>query len=253
MTRARRSKSARIPPLLLLAATTLALVGVSYVAFTIFGADNESDPSRAGTTGAASASTVVSVSVSTPSSRSAATAGVDRSAIPTPSTPAKPADRCAAEVGAAEAELAAARIAVEHWREHVQARTDLLAGRIDQATTKAIWKRTRLAGPTDLEHLTAATTAHAAARGGCTNTPGTKGTACRHRLTALAAAIAAGHAASRDWQAHLAMMAAHKAGAMDNAHAQTMWVAAWRAAPPHLTEFAHADRNLTRTPPCTPG
>ena len=238
MARARRSKSARIPPLLLLAATTLALVGVSYVAFTIFGADTASDPSRAGTTGAAPAS------LSSASSRSAA--------IPTPPTPAKPADRCAAEVGAAEAELAAARIAVEHWREHVQARTDLLAGRIDQATTKAIWKRTRLAGPTDLEHLTAATTAHAAARGGCATTPGTKGTACRHRLTALAAAIAAGHAVSRDWQAHLAMMAAHKAGAMDNADAQTMWVAAWRAAPPHLTAFAHADRNLTQTPPCTP-
>ncbi len=245
MARARRSKSARIPPLLLLALATLALVGVSYVVFNVFGDDNnQSETSRAGTAGAASASS--------PSAPSAGTARVQHNASPTPSTPAQPADACAAEVAAAEAELAAARVAADHWREHVRARTDLLAGRIDQATTKAIWKRTRLAGPTDLQHLTAATTAHQTARGGCTNTPGTKGTACRHRLTALAAAIAAGHAAAHDWQAHLAMMAAHKAGAMDNAHAQTMWVAAWRAAPTHLTAFAHADRSLARTPACTP-
>ncbi len=244
MARARRSKSAHTPPLLVLAGATLALVGVSYVVFSVFGDnDNQSEPSRAGTAGAASASSP---------SPSAGTARVQHNASPTPSTPAQPADGCAVEVGAAEAELAAARVAVDHWREHVQARTDLLAGRIDQATTKAIWKRTRLAGPTDLQHLTAATTAHQAARGGCTNTVGTRGAACRHRLTALGAAIAAGHAAAHDWQAHLAMMAAHKAGAMDNAHAQTMWVAAWRAAPPHLTAFADADRNLARTPPCTP-
>jgi hypothetical protein len=196
-----------------LAAGSLALVGVSVVAVNLFGDDGRADPPSSGT----------------------------------------PANPCAAEVAAAEGEVSAARVTAGHWREHVQARTALLDGRISQAKTKAIWKRTRLAGPADLQRLTAATTTQQRLRGGCANAPGAAGTACRQRLTVLAAAAAAGQATAHDWQAHLAMMAAHKAGEMDNEHAQTMWVAAWRAAPANLTAFAHADATLARTTPCHPG
>ena len=48
------------------------------------------------------------------------------------------------------------------------------------------------------------------------------------------------------------MMAAHKAGDMDNQQAQAMWVAAWGAAPPNLTAFAHADAQLSQTTTCQP-
>jgi hypothetical protein len=206
-----------------LAAGILALVGVSVVAVNLFGDNGREDSPSSG-----------------------ATVGSSTSA----SAPANP---CAAEVATAEGEVSAARVAASHWREHVQARTALLAGRINQATTKAIWKRTRLAGPDDVRGLADATAAHQRVRGGCANVSGAAGKACRQRLTALAAAAAAGHATARDWQAHLAMMAAHKAGEMDDQHAQTMWVAAWRAAPTHLTAFAHADATLTRTTHCHPG
>ena len=54
----------------------------------------------------------------------------------------------------ARARAGAARVAAGHWREHVQARTDLLAGKNTEATTKAIWKRTRLAGPDDARGVT---------------------------------------------------------------------------------------------------
>ncbi len=226
MSRARRSKSNARMPVLWLAAGTLALVGVSLVAFKLFGD---------GWTGS-------------PPSTSPQDAHLGTSASPT-----APTNPCAAEVAAAEGEVSAARVATGHWREHVQARTALLGARISQATTKAIWKRTRLAGPADIQRLTAATTAHQRVSGGCADVPGAAGKACRQRLSALAAAAAAGHATARDWQAHLAMMATHKAGEMDNQQAQTMWVAAWRAAPANLTAFAHADATLARTAPCHPG
>jgi hypothetical protein len=222
MSRARRSKSKSSMPVGWLAAGSLALVGVSLVAFNLFGDNGRADSPSSGATVGSSASA---------------------------SAPANP---CAAEVAAAEGEVSAARVAAGHWREHVQARASLLDGRISQATTKAIWKRTRLAGPADIQRLAAATTAHPRVRGGCANLPGAAGKACRQRLTALAAAAAAGQATARDWQAHLAMMAAHKAGGMDDQHAQTMWVAAWRAAPANLTAFADADATLARTASCHP-
>jgi len=219
MSRARRSKSNARMPVLWLAAGTLALVGVSFVALNLFGGNGRADSPSSGATVGSSAS----------------------------------ASACGAEVAAAEGQVSATRVAAGHWREHVQARTALLDGRISQATTKAIWKRTRLAGPADIQRLADATTAHQRVSGGCADVSGAAGQACRQRLSALAAAVAAGRAVARDWQAHLAMMAAHKAGGMDDQQAQTMWVAAWRAAPANLAAFAHADATLTRTAPCDPG
>src|SRR4051794_37418348 len=64
-------------------------------------------------------------------------------------TGGSPAVACTAELRTTEAVVAAARTAVGHWREHVQARTDLLSGKNSEEAAKAIWKRTRLAGPGD--------------------------------------------------------------------------------------------------------
>jgi hypothetical protein len=223
----------------------LALVVVSFIAFNLFGDNRKADsPPSTPPSG-----THVGSHGGSSSAPANAPDG-QRKAIPVPSIPADP---CAAEVAVAEREVSAARVAAGHWREHVQARTALLDGRISQATTKAIWKRTRLAGPGDIRRLAAATAAYQPVRGGCANAPGAAGKACRQRLTALADAVVAGQAVARDWQAHLAMMATHKAGGMDDQHAQTMWVAAWHAAPANLTAFADADATVARTASCRPG
>jgi hypothetical protein len=233
MSRARRSNSKPIPPPLWLAAATLALVGVAFVASNLFGGD---DHSGQGPGKPAAQST----------SKASTPATATTEAIQPPANP------CAAEMTAAEAEVSAVRIAAGHWREHVEARTALLAGQISQATTKAIWKRTRLAGPADIQRLAAATSARDSTRGGCDAAPGEAGKACRHRLTVLAAAATSGNAVARDWKAHLDMMAAHKAGGMDDKHAQAMWVAEWKAAPPNLSAFANADARLAQTAACHP-
>ncbi|WP_132156312.1 hypothetical protein [Kribbella antiqua] len=158
------------------------------------------------------------------------------------------ADACAAEIRTTEAVVTAAHTAAGHWREHVQARTDLLSGKNSEETTKAIWKRTRLAGPTDIATLKAAITAQAKAQGGCAKLPG----ACSQRRTALDRAASANEAAARDWENHLAAMAAHAAGAFDADHAQQMWVAAWTAAPKNLNAAAQADAALAAAPACRP-
>lgn len=233
MSRARRSNAKPIPPPFWLAAATLALVGVAFVASNLFGDDNNSGrPS-----GEASAQ-----STRTASAPAAARTKASHA----------PANPCAAEMTAAEAEVSAARVAAGHWREHVEARTALLAGKISQATTKSIWKRTRLAGPADIQRLAAATVTRDSTQAGCDNAPGEAGKACRNRLIVLAAVARSGHAVAGDWQAHLDMMAAHKAGGMDDKHAQAMWVAEWKAAPPNLTAFANADARLARTASCHP-
>ncbi|MFI7065205.1 hypothetical protein ACIBL3_29720 [Kribbella sp. NPDC050124] len=157
---------------------------------------------------------------------------------------------CVAQIAAAEQVVKAARIAAGHWREHVQARTDLMTGKNTEATTKAIWKRTRLAGPADVSQLATATSAYAKVVRGCEGLTSPDAAACRERLTALEVAAASGRAASGDWAAHLAMMRAHAAGDFGAEHAQEMWVSAWENAAKNLNAFARSDAALANAPAC---
>jgi hypothetical protein len=159
---------------------------------------------------------------------------------------------CTAEVTSMAAVVSATRIAASHWREHVQAQTDLAAGKNTEADTKAIWKRTRLAGPADTARLDAATSAQLKTQGSCAKPTGAAATACRQRMAALDAAATAGRAAAGDWARHLAMMAAHASGDFGPVHAQQMWIEAWRAAPKNLDAFARADAALSKAPTCPP-
>lgn len=162
------------------------------------------------------------------------------------------ADACTKEIATTQAVVDAARIANKHWAEHVQARSDLLAGKNPEATTKAIWKRTRLAGPADVARLEAATAAELKADGGCAKLAGKPTDACSARLAALDRAATAGRAAATDWANHLSMMAAHAAGEFGAEHAQHLWVAAWTAAPKNLNAAAEADAALAKAPACQP-
>jgi hypothetical protein len=162
------------------------------------------------------------------------------------------AQACAKEIQAAEAVVAAAGIAAEHWREHVQARTDLLAGKNSEEQAKAIWKRTRLLGPADKVAVSSAVAERVKVKGGCAGLPGKAATVCKQRLAALDAAGTAVRAAAGDWAAHLQAMAAHAAGDFGAEHAQDLWVAAWTAAPRNLNAAARATAALAHVPACKP-
>ena len=159
---------------------------------------------------------------------------------------------CVKEIQAAEAVVAAAGNAAEHWREHVQARTDLLAGKNSEEQTKAIWKRTRLLGPADSVAINSAVAERAKVNGGCAGVPGKAAAVCKQRLADLDAVGATYRAAARDWAAHLQAMAAHAAGEFGAEHAQDLWVAAWTGATRNLNAAARARATLGDVPTCKP-
>jgi hypothetical protein len=158
---------------------------------------------------------------------------------------------CTAEMRSTEAMVGAVRVAATHWREHVQAQTDLTAGKNTTATTTAIWKRTRLAGPGDITRVSLAT-ANLKKQAGCARLRGPAATSCSQRKAAMEVAITTGRAAAQDWSNHLSMMAAHASGNFGSIHAQQLWIDQWRAAPKNLDAFARAAAALSKAPACAP-
>lgn len=183
---------------------------------------------------------------------------VDAVNTATAETPPPELATCEATVASADAAVEAAERGVTHWSEHVQARTDLLAGKIALDQTNAIFKRTRLAGPKDLEIFDAANKKYEAERSGCKDldpnaVPHTwrdTATACVERRTVAARGVDAAAAAIDDWRSHQANMRAHRDGEMTSAMAQQQWIAAWKAAPPNINAYADAIKQLADAPTC---
>jgi hypothetical protein len=162
---------------------------------------------------------------------------------------------CAAELSTADGVVAAADRGVADWNDHVQARTDMLEGRMSVERMDAIWARTRIAGPGDQEKFHAAMEKH----GDMSDCHELKASAdgaddpaadCVSRATAAERTVAAAEAAMRDWESHLTNMAAYAHGDMTSDMAQDKWVAAWRDAPAHIKAYDDARAELAAAPSC---
>ena len=166
---------------------------------------------------------------------------------------------CVARGQAAQPVVAAATTGATHWRDHVQAQTDVTAGRrslIDVKTTT--WADTRRAGPLDTMAFTQAMQGYSAATGCAASATipaegglRTKLVACAARQSALDGYIAAATAVMTDWQTHLDEMSQHSSGQMNSAQAQQNWLRDWQNAPAHLTPFAASEVALAAAPECT--
>lgn len=162
---------------------------------------------------------------------------------------------CSAQLSRASTVVEAAARGVSDWSDHVQARTDMLAGRISVTTMDAIWKRTRLAGPADQSRFQAASKGYQSTSrcGELRVAPASsadRAAGCVARATAATRAVAAAEMAMRDWQSHLANMSMHADGRMNSVTAQRKWVSAWRQAPPHVAAYRSARATLDKAPPC---
>jgi len=161
---------------------------------------------------------------------------------------------CRREVARAESVLEAAGDGVTHWREHVQAQTDLSLGRNSLDETKAIWKRTKLAGPSDVAKYETAKAGYKAAAKACQPVQAADEDqaanlkTCRTRLDKVRASLAAADRVIDDWADHLADMRKSAAGHVHNA--QEVWMNTWRAAPPNLDKYAAAVDTLAKTKSC---
>lgn len=176
---------------------------------------------------------------------------------PSPATVPAAATACRDSTAAAQAVVDAARIGVDHWAAHVQSRTDLFAGKITGDEMRAIWKATRLAGPNDVAGLNKALVAYKPQADACAqerstvpSDPADRVEHCLQRHEAAQAAVDAGRAAVGDWESHLEAMARFKAGDFDAAHAQHLWVQAWKEAPVNINAFRTAEQALQKAPAC---
>jgi hypothetical protein len=156
-------------------------------------------------------------------------------------------------VRAADAVIREARTGVGHWSQHVKAQSDANAGIVTVPEMDAIFKRTRLAGPGDVQRYGAAVSAYHAQTATCSTvsgapaTVGDKLTTCSDREKAQGPVLTAAADAMADWKSHLAKMQLSKMGHVANP--QGVWIQAWRAAPPHINAFKKAFREF-HAPPC---
>jgi hypothetical protein len=185
-------------------------------------------------------------------------AGVD----PSQSTVESPDDEagtvlqlCSVRIAEAEDVVAAASAGVSHWNAHVQARTDLLEGRISEEEMEAVWKRTQDAGPDDQERFNAAQQAYGG-QSSCDELRDFTGlqtpemTNCLDRSAAAATAVSAADSAMTDWSTHLHHMSEYADGGMTSGRAQRLWVSAWREAPENISAYDNARATLTEAPTC---
>lgn len=191
---------------------------------------------------------------------SSATAGPTATSDPTEEATPAPDDviACRDAIEAAEVVVNAARTGVDHWAAHVQARTDLLAGKITEAEMRTTWKATRLAGPEDLAALAEAGKAMEPQAEACAHVEPSSVPAelseavnrCLERGEAAETAVEAGRGAVADWESHLEDMARFADGDFDAAQAQHLWVVAWEKAPANIDAFRVADKALQGAPAC---
>jgi hypothetical protein len=229
------------------------VVLVGWGAFAVLGGDDDT----AGTTTGQQSTDAASADSSSPSPSAESSPGASPTTGPSGGTAQEPAAlrACAKEVAGAGKVVAAAQQGVAHWRTHVQARTDMLDGRMSVSEMDAMWKRTRLAGPADQRRFKAALDSYdssPACRDLGDVPAADKSTAadCATRYKAGKAAMAAAEAAMADWKSHLGNMAAYAAGKMSREEAQTKWVEAWRNAPPNIKAYEKARTALDDAPSC---
>lgn len=240
---ARHRRSRRFPALALEVLVTIVAAGVAVAVM------RGDDPAPA------SSNSTAQVAIA-PSSGPEAT----QSDLPTSAASATPATpiACREAIAAAEAVVDAARTGVGHWAAHVQARTDLRAGKITEDEMRATWKATRLAGPGDVASVDVATSAYEPQADVCAHVEQSSVPAglsvamgrCLERNEAAEAAVETGRAAMADWSAHLEAMAQFADGDFDAAHAQHLWETAWAKAPVNIDAFRAADQALQSAPAC---
>jgi hypothetical protein len=154
---------------------------------------------------------------------------------------------CQRSVRAADQVVREAKVGIGHWKEHVQAQTDMFAGKITGEEMGAIFTRTRLAGPADVQRYSDALRSQARAQATCEPVEGapaeieTALTRCEKRADAQKPVLAAAEDGMGDWRGHLEDMASRQ---QYRHNAQFHWLQTWRAAPPHLNAWKRSLKEM---------
>ena len=198
------------------------------------------------------------------STTSSDTTGSGRAESPSSTpTPDQPGDKktalskslraCAVSIREEQRAVDAAGRGVRNWNDHVQARTDMLDGRISMEKMDAIWARTQAAGPGDQKRFKQAMQDAQPSRCAQLKDAADSKTAarCVKRHQAATRALQSAEAAMKDWDVHLANMKKFSKNKMSASMAQGKWVKAWRNAPKNISAYQEARATLAKAPTCT--
>jgi hypothetical protein len=181
----------------------------------------------------------------TPSSTPKASA----SATPTANGAAvKAMDECRDRVRAADRVLEEAKPGIAHWEAHIKAQRDAERNAISAAEQQAIFKRTRLAGPSDQKRYADAANDVERTKGSCSKVDGADAAVksamakCQQRSRAQKPVLAAADDVMRDWRKHLADMQRSRETHVKDA--QRVWIRAYRAAPENINAYEKAIDNF---------
>lgn len=249
-------------PLLL---ATAAVLGIAVTAFLLVRVFNGSQGSSTASSQTSPSSAVNSSPPSAPASSTSTSSPATATATGTATSAADIAAQaalkaCVDHQSAAKGVVDAIATGAGHWSDHVQAETDLQAGRrtlIDVTTNT--WGPTRSAGPQDVTTFQGAQGAFGGAPA-CSATAGSspapadvtpKLQACAAREAALDNVVAVGSKVMGDWQTHLTEMADHADGHINGLQAQANWLKRWAESRTNLDPYKTAVASLAAAPACT--
>lgn len=162
---------------------------------------------------------------------------------------------CQTLAAAQDAVLDEAATGIGHWDEHIQAQTDAFDGKIDADELGAIFARTRLAGPDDQKRYAKVLKAKNKTTATCSSETISADQAadlaisqCLARVALQQKSLTAAADAMGDWRQHLKDMQRSRHEHVPEA--QEIWLAAWRAAPPHLKAWDKASDRMDAAPTC---
>ena len=151
---------------------------------------------------------------------------------------------CRAKVRAADEVMAAGKVGMRNWADHIQAQTDAFAGEISVGTMEDIFRRTQKAGDEDEKRYSGAVKAYHRQGGSCRSVAGASGQVgrqlarCADRGRAQRPVLVAVENGMADWTKHLAVMRRSEDGKVHNP--QQKWLKTWRAAPSHINAYKKA-------------
>ncbi len=145
--------------------------------------------------------------------------------------------------------------AIQQWRIHIDAMTQLVAGRIDLAQAVAFWDSTRVEGKRSVAMWQRADGRYATERRSCAVPQGAGGTAagleaCRQRQDAADAVLTVARRTLTDWEEHIGHMDALRAGKLDPGHALHLWDRMYERGKVALQDYDVAYRHLEQLPEC---
>jgi hypothetical protein len=172
---------------------------------------------------------------------------------------AKATDTCRTARDLFTPDVVAMEGAIQQWRIHVAAMTQLTSGKIDLNQAQAFWNSTRVEGKRTLklfdrvDHRYSTAQTHCGAPAGvddAANASASELKTCEQRQAAVDVVLNDARKTLDDWRMHIKQMDALRAGTLNATRALHMWHAMYQRGKVELAQYDKDHRHLDRTADC---